>query len=109
VGEPVVAVNHTEPKTQPRVISSMERRAVQPAGVTADPDLHAPEVSTEAGWSWTRAGDLASETIAPYPADITGAVRITGAVTTPARPSPNPRAMLSSSVRKGCCFIDKRA
>jgi len=87
----------------------MERRAVQPAGVTADPDLHAPEVSTEAGWSWTRAGDLASETIAPYPADITGAVRITGAVTTPARPSPNPRAMLSSSVRKGCCFIDKRA
>jgi hypothetical protein len=86
----------------------MERRAVQPAGSIARADPHAPEVSTEAGWSWTRAGDLASETIAPYPADITGAARITGAVTLPARPSPNPRATLCSSAKNGCRFIDGR-
>jgi hypothetical protein len=45
----------------------MDRRAVQPAASPTRADLLAPEVSTEAGWSWTRAGDLASETIAPYP------------------------------------------
>jgi len=47
----------------------MDRRALQPAAPLGAPLARAPDVSTEAGWSETRPGDLASDTIAPYPAE----------------------------------------